>query len=379
MRILVHELVTGGGLAGQPVPPALVREGRAMRDALVDDLMAMGGHRIMVSVDPRFPLHAPRDFSPAGRKTGRGGIDSGLEVVALDGAAGGFDRLVASVDAVWVIAPESHRWLERTARRVERGGKTLLGSGSRAIRRASDKASLPWRLRKAAPHPATGVIPADAARVEYQSVAAAIGYPVVVKPRWGAGCMGVGLANGPAELHLAVEEARHAGGRDGLVVQQYVTGVAASVSLLGDGSRTAVLAVNGQSVGRDQVRSSRFEVRSGDYGLPTAYRPLPTTARRLFYRGGVTPLDHPMAGRAIEAARRACDAFPGLRGFVGVDLVLTGTDAVVIEVNPRLTTAYLGIRSSLDENVAAMAIDACAGIMPAAPAARRRVRFGPWG
>ena len=66
---------------------------------------------------------------------------------------------------------------------------------------------------------------------------------------------------------------------------------------------------------------------------------------QLSYEGGRSPLDHPSAGKAIDAAVRTCDALPGLRGYVGVDVVLTASDAVVIEVNPRLTTAYLGVRS----------------------------------
>ncbi len=77
----------------------------------------------------------------------------------------------------------------------------------------------------------------------------------------------------------------------------------------------------------------------------------------------------------MEAAIGICQALPGLRGFVGVDLVLTATDAIVIEVNPRLTTAYLGVRSALEENVADLALAACAGVLPAPISARRRVRF----
>jgi hypothetical protein len=45
-------------------------------------------------------------------------------------------------------------------------------------------------------------------------------------------------------------------------------------------------------------------------------------------------------------ASAACRTIPGLRGFVGVDLLLdeeTGT-VTVVEINPRLTTSYLGYR-----------------------------------
>jgi len=98
-------------------------------------------------------------------------------------------------------------------------------------------------------------------------------------------------------------------------------------------------------------------------------------SRPFSYRGGTTPLDHPLADRAGEEAVRVCEAIPGLRGYIGVDLVLTKSEAVVIEVNPRLTTAYLGVRSALDKNVAAMALAACAGTLPEPSPVRRSVRF----
>jgi len=174
-----------------------------------------------------------------------------------------------------------------------------------------------------------------------------VGYPVVVKPTRGAGCHGVCLARNARELRLAVDMAGRGNGRP-LLLQRYVPGVAASVSLLADGRRAVALTVNGQ-----WMRASR----------------------RFAYRGGTTPLDHPLAGRAVEAALRTCRALPGLRGYVGVDVVLTQSEAVVIEVNPRLTTSYLGVRAALERNVAALALAACAGALPAPPPARRHVRY----
>jgi predicted ATP-grasp superfamily ATP-dependent carboligase len=82
-----------------------------------------------------------------------------------------------------------------------------------------------------------------------------------------------------------------------------------------------------------------------------------------------------MGDLAIETALRTCEAVPGLRGFVGVDLVLTESEAVVIEVNPRLTTAYLGVRGAIEGNVAALTLAACGGAVPERPRVRRRVRF----
>lgn len=335
MRILVHEFASGGGLAGRRVPASLAREGAAMRGALIADLAAMRRHQIVTTVDPRFPVRAR----------------PGVEVVTLRaGSAPLLDRLIASAEAVWLVAPETGGCLERLAARVEEIGRTLLGSGAAAIRRASDKAGLPRRLaRHGVPHPKTRVLRAGA---DWETAALRIGYPVVVKPARGAGCQGVSLARDARELRRAVDMAGRADGGGPLLLQRYVPGVAASVSLLAGGGRAAALTVNAQWV---------------------------HASRPFAYRGGTTPLDHPLAGRAVAAALRACRALPGLRGWIGVDVVLTDSEAVVIEVNPRLTTSYLGVRAALEENVAALALAACAGALPAPPRARRHVRYSAAG
>ncbi len=332
MRILVHEFVSGGGFAGRPVPASLAREGAAMRDALVEDLARLDGHGVVTTADRRFPLRRRPD---------------GVEVVTLaSGSRPGLDEILGSVDAAWLVAPETDGCLERLAARAARQGKLLLGPDAAAIRSAADKARLPSRLaREGIPHPATRAVGSLAAA---KAAAEAIGFPVVVKPARGAGCGGVSLARNPRELRTALEAARRASRPGSTLIQRYVRGIAASVSLLADGRSAVALAVNRQSM---------------------------RGARPFVYRGGTTPLDHPLAGRAAAVARRVCEALPGLKGYVGVDLVLTDAEAVVIEVNPRLTTAYLGIRATLDANLAGLALAACAGCLPAPPSARRRVSF----
>lgn len=267
-------------------------------------------------------------------------------VPIAEGGQGTIDALVAASDAVWLVAPETDRCLERLAARVERSGKILLGPGAAAIRIAADKSRLPRRLaRIGIGHPETTVL---APGVNARIAARRIGYPVVVKPARGAGCDGVGLARHARELGAAIVAAHHANGTNSLVMQRYVRGLAASVSLLADGHRAVALAVNAQRV---------------------------TPGPAFVYRGGVTPLEHPFAAAAADAATSACAAIPGLRGYVGVDLVLTDAGPVVIEVNPRLTLAYLGIRAVLDENVAALALAACDGRLPSPIVPQRRARF----
>src|SRR5262245_38871562 len=116
MRILVHEFVSGGGLAGRDVPPSLATEGSAMLNALVTDLASIGSHQVVTTADRRFPVVTL----------------PGVEVVTLPSEsmrnAAVLDALMASADAVWLVAPETNRCLERLALRAQRKGRLLLGS-----------------------------------------------------------------------------------------------------------------------------------------------------------------------------------------------------------------------------------------------------------
>ena len=337
VRILVYEYASGGGLAGRRVPASLIREGAAMRAALVADLLAVDSHEVVTTVGGRIGSDLPR----------------GAEVVVLPNGdrarEAALDRAIDTVDAVWLIAPETNRILERLAARVTRRRKTLLGSDPAAIARASGKAALERELTaRGICYPRTRRV---TRRFDLERAEAEIGYPMIVKPARGAGSDGISLVRRSRDWSRAVALAQQEIG-GGVICQQFKRGTAASVSLLANGREAVALSVNQQILAVDPPFS---------------------------YRGGLTPLEHPLAPKAMTAAVSACRAVPGLRGFVGVDVVLTESDVVVIEINPRLTTAYLGIRSAVDENVAALAMNACAGRLAAAPRLQRSVRFSASG
>ena len=52
---------------------------------------------------------------------------------------------------------------------------------------------------------------------------------------------------------------------------------------------------------------------------------------------------------------RAVGLVPGLRGYIGVDLILDehAPGVSVVEINPRLTTSYVGLRAALGQNLMA--------------------------
>ncbi|HWQ70071.1 MAG TPA: ATP-grasp domain-containing protein [Patescibacteria group bacterium] len=318
----MHESITAGGLSESSIPPTLLAEGRMMLEALLADLLDLQEHRLFVQVDRRYlpQLHTR----------------PGLQVVdSRNSYSQCFRQMVDEADAVFLIAPETSGLLEAMTGIVEACGKLVIGSSAAGIKAAGDKTQT-YRLLKAHGIPTPRTLRLRSAD-DPASIGRRLGYPVVVKPLDGVGCRGVFIARQQSELEQTIAAARQKAPDAILLAQTYIDGVAASVSFLTDGSRSLPLTLNLQEIrGRSRLR----------------------------YHGGRIPFDHPLRTLAFRRANQVVQAIPGLKGYVGIDLVLTDRDAVVIEVNPRLTTSYVGVRKVLRQNPAALILDAVAGTLP---------------
>jgi predicted ATP-grasp superfamily ATP-dependent carboligase len=74
------------------------------------------------------------------------------------------------------------------------------------------------------------------------------------------------------------------------------------------------------------------------------------------YAGGSVIQEPDLRARATDLVASVVDALPRTRGLIGVDIVLgeeqDGSADFAIEVNPRLTTSYVGLRCVSDQNLA---------------------------
>ena len=255
-----------------------------------------------------------------------------------------FRSLARTADATLVIAPEFDDLLARRCRWVLEAGGRLLGSTPEAVSLTADKLELARYLRGLGiPTPPTrlsteqravGSAPIHRGRCRLDRMNAVTtnhvaSYPLVCKPRHGAGSLATMLVRGPEEMeHCTALLQRELPG-DEAIVQPLVPGMPASVALL---------------VGPRQV----LPLLPGIQHL--------SDDGRFRYRGGSIRLAPELAARAVNLGRRAVQAVPGLGGYIGVDLVLgsaaDGSDDSVIEINPRLTTSYLGLRALADTNLA---------------------------
>lgn len=260
----------------------------------------------------------------------------GVAVITVEAPSARDERLafqaaLKSVDAAIVIAPEFDGILEERCRWVRAAGKVLLGPEPFDLTLCVDKWGT-YRYLKSqgllTPRTWLPGLPLDRPP------------PYVVKHRFGAGSLAVTRTD--ADPGLAAD-------RRDRIIQEYVPGQPVSCACLCGPGAVRLPLLPATQILQDQ---DSFQ-----------------------YLGGELPLAEPAASRVRETARRAVLGLPGLRGFVGVDMVLTEVDCYVIEINPRFTTSYLGLRALAETNLIAALIAVHHGESPPIAWRSRRVRF----
>lgn len=192
-----------------------------------------------------------------------------------------------------------------------------------------------------------------------------IRFPAVIKPRKGAGGIGCRLVKRSEDMKLDEdmehEDMEH---EDGMIVQDWISGTPASVSVIGTGRDSRAIAVNEQLIGAPWAGAS------GGFK----------------YSGNITPLEPPPLISGIctpqpEMARMAEEIVSelGLVGSNGVDFQLTERGPVVVEVNPRFQGSLDVVEMSTGKSVFQAHVDAFSGVLPDRPlpkkAAGRAILF----
>ncbi len=311
MRIFIYEYLCAGG-ATKAIADSLAVEGWVMLAALLEDFRRVPGATIETMLSCGRDAEAPVGVTV---HTAHNGEEKEI-----------FTRLAAASDWTLVVAPEFDDILARLLRWVrEAGGRSLNATPEAAIV-TGDKLRLAGCLaERGIPTPATTCWPPPSS------------FPAVFKPRRGAGSQATFLIRTEDELREAVRAS--VDWCDDRITQPFIPGDAVSVAfLIGPSCRLA---------------------------MPAGAQHLSTDGR-FHYLGGSLPLDAERNERAAQLAARALDAVEGLAGYIGVDLVLGTTVAedAVIEINPRLTTSYVGLRALARFNLAEAMLTVAQGEEP---------------
>jgi hypothetical protein len=347
MKLVLYEWCCSGGLRGpdarrlptavaagpEAVVPTVMAEAVAMLRGLAQDAARDPELEVTVLVDAELPQ--PVWDAVAGHAVGRiRRVPAGHEIDALVAEA-------ARADWAIVVAPETAGLLASRVEAVRRAGGRPAACGPRFIHIAGDKQATATALAAAG-------VPVPAGRV---------------------------LAAGellPAGFHLpAVCKACDGVGGDGLAIirlREEALGVVPT-------PRRAEAFVPGMPVGVSCLCGT-----AGIFPLPPVRQRF-TAGPRPTYQGGAVVGRAPwrrraesLATRAIAAVMHAAGGHGGTSGhggeaaaagWVGVDMVLgadeDGGSDRVLEVNPRLTTSFVGLAAGRTASLVRLLLDAAAG------------------
>lgn len=160
-------------------------------------------------------------------------------------------------------------------------------------------------------------------------------YPAMAKTIEGAGGWRNQLVHSDNELETWLEFINDVP----YILQEYIEGMPASVCCLVTPSRDAVVLATNQQI-----------LRGGEV-CPFSFS------------GSVTPCSHPMAARMEELGKKIA-AESGCVGCIGIDFVLTNSEAYAIEVNPRFQGTLATVELATGQNLFTLHKNACEGHLP---------------
>lgn len=286
--------------------------------AIVDDLLRISECEVATTLDARLSDDARSRHSAR------------CDIVTVSDSSEErrqFDRLTASSDAVLVIAPETDGQLAERVHRARSLGTQTLNCSPEAIELCGDKLRLAEHLEGHA----LATIPTALADWSRDEPPQSQHESWMVKPRDGAGSWLTFRirADSRNEWQRAARAYEQAGVPHKALIQPFVAGQPLSVGCL--------YHTNGEieifPIGR-QWLSDEF-----------------------VYLGGSIPADISLATEITlrKLVLSACATISGLSGYIGFDLLLPEADPsrpLIVEINPRLTTSYVGYRRLSTNNLA---------------------------
>jgi hypothetical protein len=217
----------------------------------------------------------------------------------------------------------------------------ILGNSPSVIQNIREKPKFFDELKRLkVPHPET-LIAKDV--LEVKAAAAKIGYPVIVKSIKGFGGTNVKLAQNPIEVERAFSEVSTVG--EHVLVQEFINGIHASMSLLVADENVKILSINEQLL-----------------GLPSVFEHEP-----FGYCGNIVPLH--VANSTFEKCKVVAEKIAlhfDLKGSNGIDIVISKSGTpYVIEVNPRFQGTLECVEKIFGINMVKSHVHACLyGVLP---------------
>ena len=334
MKLLIFEFATATGLDD----PSITAEGHAMLYGLLDDLKGLKTHHLISDVSEIENSES-------------------IPVVLNDDIEKWLKKNIQNYDACLPIAPEENNILYDLTRIIEEQGVEIIGSSSNAVKLTTNKFDTYNILKDKFPIIKTEQVyfnDSDRKISEYEVYFhnhVKNSSSKVVKPADGVSCLGVTVVNSFNEFMKAHDHLKMFTKLPYFIIQEYIPGINISVSLLSNGDSAVPLSLNFQYV----------SLNSGE----------------IKYRGGKVPIKHTLSEIAMETAKNAVESIDGLKGYIGVDMILNNANDKVhiVEINSRLTTPYVALRGIINFNLGEAILNSIPGELPSEVILNGEVNF----
>ena len=236
------------------------------------------------------------------------------------------------------ISAENDNNLYNITRILEENDVNIYTSTAEACRKTSDKFETYELLPVSIPQPRTFRFKIDPKgywkraienlHEKWQAEDPLTPLKLIIKPLVGVDCEGIVVIENIDDLSYDLENIFPPGSR--IIVQEFIEGNDVSVSLISDGKNAIPISLNEQFI----------ELKGEEAA----------------YLGGKIPYENKYNDEAFEIAKNAVEAIDGLRGFVGVDLIINADEkdiysVYLLEINSRFTTPYVGLSKIANFNI----------------------------
>ncbi len=325
-KIFIFEFVSGGGYNQVEIPSSLFCEGYAMLRTTIEDFKKLG-FQIITLLDVRIEFlsqYLKADIIKL--------VNKHNDYIKT------YTECVIESSYCFIIAPEFSNILYNLTKIAKDNKKTVLSVDLDGIVLGASKLkTYNFFLENKVNTPQTYTIPFKK-KFDLEFILqkfAVLRCPIIIKPEDGVGSESIFYFETKAQIiHFFEDSNEKLDLSRNYILQEYIDGEDLSVSIINgvpskkpEAMNQIILSINAQIIKfKDPVNDS-------------------------IYLGGFTPVvDYDFLKNILEKILENMD-LSSFRGYFGIDFIKKADNSIYfIEINPRLTTSYVGIRNILDYN-----------------------------
>ena len=289
-KILIYEYFTGGGIINEELSSSsLLSEAKMIVNSIINEYCKSQEYQVHYFLDSRLELH---------------NHGNAIKVKSRDQL---FDvKLLKTFDLILPILPEKNMELYSYCKFLALQKIRTLISSPETIKLLSDK----YKFSSFCLEHNIPSIPSYL----HNQINDIINDTIVEKDRYGVGCS-----------HVKVLLKKDVTKRKQMIYQPHVNGKHYSLCVYFERKSFKLLTLNEQDI---TCVNSSIKLRSLKVNVKNIY--------------------HLKIHSILQNIHKS---LPGLYAYVGVDIVISGDNILIVEINPRLTTSFTGIRSTLGINL----------------------------